>query len=163
MSELKIVPRSFQRKLYAAVEYVSGKSPVPVLCDRIRGGNGNHKDVEHRKQTDEGKQYKQNVKQAFVVGLIWFKRNFATSFLFFQLFFFGLYLTLFCQSHLCVLPSSNNRAFFINLGNDEVGNQNGRAATCCLEQTCGSSSADCHIALQSLVDIGVKCAGNVVQ
>ena len=70
------------------------------------------------------------LKQAFVVGLIWFKRNAARAFLFFQLFFFGLYLTLFCQSHLCVLPSSNNRAFFINLGNDEVGNQNGRAAAC---------------------------------
>ena len=31
MSELKIVPRSFQRNVYAAVEYVSGKSLYPNL------------------------------------------------------------------------------------------------------------------------------------
>ena len=31
MSELKIVPRSFQRNVYAAVEYVSGKSLYPYF------------------------------------------------------------------------------------------------------------------------------------
>ena len=111
MSELKIVPRSFQRNVYAAVEYVSGKSLYPYFVIEYRGGNGNHKDVEHRNRQTKESSTNRMLKQAFVVGLIWFKRNAARASSFSSFFFFGLYLMLFCQSHLCVLPSSNNRAF----------------------------------------------------
>lgn len=61
------------------------------------------------------------------------------------------------------LPSSNNGTVFINFGDNEVCSQNGKAAADGLEQTRSSCLADGNIALQSLIHIGVKGAGNIVQ